>query len=63
MKHCVLQAPFGKVLLTQGKGKVSRKEVIRLYNEDERFPTFLNDQYIKLLERFEIAVPVNNSQM
>lgn len=56
----VFTSPYGKLLLTQGKGKVNRNEVIRLYNEDERFPSFLNDQYIKLLERFEIAVPVNN---
>ena len=58
-----LQSPYGKLLLTQGKGKISRSEVVRLYNEDDRFPSFLNDQYIKLLERFEIAVAVNNSQM
>lgn len=40
-------------------GKISKVEVRRIFSEDTRFPDDYVDQYIQLMERFEIALSVD----
>lgn len=40
-------------------GKISKAEVRRIFNEDPRFPDEYVEQYIQLMERFEIALSVD----
>ncbi|XP_052100513.1 leucine-rich repeat serine/threonine-protein kinase 1-like isoform X2 [Mytilus californianus] len=40
-------------------GKISKVEVRRIFSDDPRFPDDYVDQYIQLMERFEIALSVD----
>jgi hypothetical protein len=49
--------------LRQGRGKISRHDAERVYIEAGKFPTEFKDQYIELLERFEIAASISQSAL
>ncbi|XP_060551521.1 leucine-rich repeat serine/threonine-protein kinase 1-like [Ruditapes philippinarum] len=57
----ILISPNGKKYLRQGRGKISRHDAERVYIEAGKFPPEFKDQYIELLERFEIAASISQS--
>ena len=59
--YAPLQSSQGRELLKRGYGQIRRSEVKSLYLGDPRFPEAFVDQYIELLERFEIAVAVSQT--
>jgi len=49
--------------LREGQGKIRREDVRRIYVEaGDKFPLDFIDQYIELLERFELAASVNQTK-
>ncbi|XP_053405645.1 leucine-rich repeat serine/threonine-protein kinase 1-like isoform X2 [Mercenaria mercenaria] len=58
----VLISPKGKTHLRQGRGKISRRDAELIYKESAKFPSEFVDQYLELLERFEIAASISQSE-
>ena len=55
------QSKDGRALLKAGTGKIKKTDVMRIYEEDPRFPAQYFIQYLELLERFEIAVSLSGT--
>jgi len=60
---CTIQSPEGKRLLLQKNGKIGKQTVKKLYEESDRFPNRLIEQYLELLDRFELASSTNKGKM
>ncbi|XP_052793676.1 leucine-rich repeat serine/threonine-protein kinase 1-like [Mya arenaria] len=59
----LLISPEGKQLLKIGQGKIHREEVRKVYmNAGDQFPSKFIDQYIELLERFELAASISQTK-